>query len=286
MQNRYCCDQGDFGKYGLLRCLCDADAHGEALRLGLLWYLVPDEAGSSDGKHTSYLRDTVRNRREYRECDPELWESLKPLLKCGRRNIRAIQEEGILPPGTVFFEEPLAWPANLRANTSAGRKALLEHREKWWQRGFDRTEGCQVINFDPDNGLEVESVPRYGCKGPKYVFMDEVVPFYKRGQSLVVYQHINHSKPATEQVEDRLKQLREATGAGSAFAMHYHRGTARFYLVIPTEKHAETLQRRARQMCEGPWARHFTLPPNRAKIAIIEEKRSIKSLRNGQDLPG
>ena len=261
MQNRYCCDQGDFGKFGLLRCLCAAGAHGEALRLALLWYLVPDEAGSSDGKHTGYLRDTARNRRQYRGCDPELWESLKSLFDSGRRSIKAIQEEGILPPGTVFFEEALEWPIDMPANSDAGRKRRIEHREKWWQRGFDRTGGCQVIFFDPDNGLEVESVPRYGRKGPKYVFIKEVVPFYKRGQSLVVYQHINRcgGKKAAEQVRHRMEQLQVATGAGSAFAMRYHRGTARAYLVMPTEKHAETLQRRAMRMCQGPWARHFHL---------------------------
>ncbi len=259
MQNRYCCDQGDFGKYGLLQCLCAADAHGEALRLGLLWYLVPDEAGSSDGKHTGYLRDTARNLRDYRECDPELWDKLRQLLN--RRNIKAIQEAGIVPPGTVFFEEPLAWPANLRANSDAGRTRRIEHRKAWWQRGFDKTRGCQLINFDPDNGLEVKSVPPHGRKGPKYTFIDEVVPFYERGQSLVVYQHIGRIKGMTaiKQAKSRLKQLRKATGAGSAFAMHYHRGTARAYLVIPTEKHAKMLRRRAMKMCEGPWARHFDL---------------------------
>ena len=263
MQNRYCCDQGDFGKYGLLRRLCAADAHGEALRLGLLWYLVPNEAGNLDGKHTRYLHETglheaEMNRREYRACDPELWDSLKSLYDDDRRSIKAIQQADILPPDTVFFEELLKWPDDMPANSDAGRKRRCEHREAWWRQGFDRTRGCQLVNFDPDNGLEVR-VPRYGSKGPKYVFIDEVVPFYKCGQSLVVYQHINHSKPATEQVEDRLEQLRKATGAGSAFAMRYHRGTARAYLVIPSEKHAETLQRRARQMCEGPWGRHFHL---------------------------
>ena len=258
MQNRFCCDQGDFGKYGLLRRLCCADAHGEALHIGLFWYLVPDEAGSSNGKLTGYLRDTAANRREYRACDPELWDCLKWHLHPDRRNIRAIQESGILAPDTVYFDELLEWPAHLRANSDAERRRRIEHRKMWWQRGFDRTSGCQVIFFDPDNGLEV-TVPEYGRKGPKYTFIDEVVPFYKRGQSLVIYQHISRSKTATEQVEGRLEQLREAIGAGSAFAMHYHRGTARAYLVIPTQKHAKVLQGRARQMCEGPWGRHFDL---------------------------
>ncbi|MCD6326113.1 hypothetical protein J7M28_00960 [bacterium] len=260
MQNRYCCDQGDFGKYGLLRCLCNPNAHGESLRLGMMWYLVPDETGNLDGKHTSYLDDkNKKNLREYRACDPELWDNLRRLLDDKRRNIRAIQGSEILPAETVYFEELLKWPDDMRANTPAGRDARLEHRKQWWQRGFDLTRDCQVVFFDPDNGLKIESVPLHGGKGPKFTSIDEVVPFYDRGQSIIVYQHLDHSMKADLQIRRRLKQLRKATGADKAFAMRYHRGTARVYLVVPNEKHAAILLSRAREMCKGPWARHFDM---------------------------
>lgn len=49
MQNRYTGDIGDFAKYGLLRAL------GEGNKLGIVWYLYPDESHNEDGKHTAYL---------------------------------------------------------------------------------------------------------------------------------------------------------------------------------------------------------------------------------------
>jgi hypothetical protein len=56
MQNRYVGDVGDYGKYALLRGLCDPDAR-PAVRLGVVWCLFPDETFNNDGKHISYLKD-------------------------------------------------------------------------------------------------------------------------------------------------------------------------------------------------------------------------------------
>ena len=46
MQNRYVGDVCDFGKLGLLRFLsgCTDSSPEPRLRLGLIWYLCPDEA--------------------------------------------------------------------------------------------------------------------------------------------------------------------------------------------------------------------------------------------------
>ena len=52
MQDQYVGDIGDFGKYGLLRHLTgmrDDDASGDALSLGVIWYLFPN-GGNNDGK--------------------------------------------------------------------------------------------------------------------------------------------------------------------------------------------------------------------------------------------
>ncbi|MBN1592606.1 MAG: hypothetical protein JW941_05090 [Candidatus Coatesbacteria bacterium] len=259
MQNQYCCDQGDFGKYGLLRWLCFPDPDGEGLRIGLMWYLVPNEA-NSDGKHISYLYDTPKNRRKFRICDPVLWEELKGLLESGKRNIQESQRSGILPAETVYFGKELKWPEDMPANTPAGQEARRKCRSQWWQQGFDRTQDCQVVFFDPDNGLSPDSVKQYRKKGPKFAFNDEITPFYKRGQSVILYQHINRSEKAHLQIEWRLEQIQKASGAKSGFALHYHRGTARAYLVIPTDEHAALLQSRAREMCNGLWGKqgHFS----------------------------
>jgi len=46
-----------------------------------------------------------------------------------------------------------------------------------------------VVFFDPDNGLEVPSVP-YGARAsPKYLYWRELIASYLEGHSLLVYQH-------------------------------------------------------------------------------------------------
>ena len=45
MQNRYSGDIGDYSKFVLLRKLFAADSH----RIGLVWYLYPDESHTNDG---------------------------------------------------------------------------------------------------------------------------------------------------------------------------------------------------------------------------------------------
>jgi hypothetical protein len=37
MQNRYTADLGDFGKYGLLKALCQSKDEERNLRLGVVW---------------------------------------------------------------------------------------------------------------------------------------------------------------------------------------------------------------------------------------------------------
>ncbi len=52
MQDNYIGDIGDYGKYGLLREVCDAE-----LSLSVNWYrAIPSKLGKQDdGKYTSYL---------------------------------------------------------------------------------------------------------------------------------------------------------------------------------------------------------------------------------------
>ena len=74
MQDRYTGDVGDFGKYGLLKALCQgaANAVGPALSLGVAWYLTCPEEKTADGKHVTYLEPTPHNRAYFRSCDPSL----------------------------------------------------------------------------------------------------------------------------------------------------------------------------------------------------------------------
>lgn len=51
MQNRYVGDIGDFAKYSFLNAL------SVGKKVGIAWYLYPDECHNADGKHITYLSE-------------------------------------------------------------------------------------------------------------------------------------------------------------------------------------------------------------------------------------
>jgi len=259
MQNCYVGDVGDFGKYGLLRALCLRSSDGNrSLSLGVVWYLVPDEGHNADGKHTSYLKPTAVNVTQYKGCDPALYAGLAEIVRREARHVASIRESGILPAETVLFEEPLTFDGMPRIGRAA-REARLKHRSGWLQRALEATEACDVVFVDPDNGLEVKT-QRDTRRGPKHVFFDELVPYLRRGQSLVVYHHMARNCSALEQIRERLAQITDRLrGCGAPFALRYHRGTSRAFFVVPTDAHRAILLERAGRFLSGPWSRHFCL---------------------------
>ncbi len=261
LENQYVGDVGDFGKYGLLKALClPSKVSGDYnLSLGVVWYWVPDE--SKDGKLTSYLNDSSKNLGFYRSCDPCLYDSLRDIVCGRRRRVSAIRQEGILPSGTVFYEEPLAF-----GTTSVGgpkeRDRRLAYRSEWVRQALDQVTGCDLVFIDPDNGLAVGSTAKHHKRGPKFAFIDELSAYLEKGQSLVIYQHISRRGTAESQVERWLSRLdSELKDSFNPFALMFRRGTARAFLIVPTQAHSNILSERAEQMMKEGWGkhRHFTL---------------------------
>jgi hypothetical protein len=258
VQDRYVGDLGDFGKYGLLRALCAEELtwgpRSYDLSLGVVWYLVPDEVGTGDGGHIGWARQEPR----YMPCDPELFHVLYRMIRDGDRSVRAVRERGVLPRGTVFYEERLSY-ADMPGvgRTAAGRR--LEHRKAWAWDALAATRGCDVVFADPDNGLEPRAgLPRQRLNGPKYAYFDELAPYLDRGQSLVVYHHLHRGAPHASQVQDRLSQLAERLG--SCFALRLRPGSGRMFLIVPAEAHRRVLRQRAERLARHRcWSRHFTL---------------------------
>ena len=142
MQDRYVGDVGDYVKYGLLRML--APGH----RLGVAWYLHPDEAHNDDGKHDAYLKD------------PEAWAQLDaPLFDAmgrirGRRGGVADVEVAGLLPGAVYSNACL----NFRG-TGPERGAW---RRRWFEGVVEDLADCDLVFADPDNGLCPDHRFRHG----------------------------------------------------------------------------------------------------------------------------
>lgn len=106
MQNRYTGDIGDFGKLGLLRQLSAA-----GFRIGVDWYLTPDEKHNGDGRHIQYLQN-----KSFAACDRELWRGLGEIISSGVRQVAALERSELLE--AAYASEMLDFscvPKNKRA---------------------------------------------------------------------------------------------------------------------------------------------------------------------------
>jgi hypothetical protein len=140
MQDRYAGDIGDYVKLALLRALGDGE------RLGVAWYLHPDEDHNDDGRHRTYLDAPAR----WRHLDHDLFDALGPLRQ-GERSVAALEQAEVLP-GARFCGEQLTsrdLPAAQRCVWRAG----------WFARVIAGLDGCTLVFADPDNGM-VSDDPR------------------------------------------------------------------------------------------------------------------------------
>lgn len=249
MQDRYVGDVGDFGKYSLLRTL----AESSGLKLGVAWYRVPNEWHNQDGKHISYLLD-----HKFAHCDQLLHQALRGILldphgalRHSARRINAIEQAGILPPDTVFHTEPLSYDRILPIQK---RMAV---RAAWIERALQATRGADLVFVDPDNGIECRSVSMISRKGPKYVYWSDLSQFADRGQSVLIYHHINRSNPAAEQIRALLGQLDTRLPQLRVSAVLFRRGTCRAYFLAAQEGHYERLNNALRAFLSSNWRAHF-----------------------------
>ncbi len=250
MQNRYTGDVGDFGKYGLLKCICQSSSR--SLRLGVQWYLTPDETHNDDGKFTSYLNDRDPKNRQFRGCDPVLYDQLKRIVASGHRAVSEIERLEFLPADTVFFNDMLQF------DPESDTLARSRQRWSWVRRGAEHLASCDLVFFDPDNGFQVESYSRTSSKGPKFVFFDELIEYYKRGQSLVIYNHRDR-KPSLEYIT-KFGQLYEiCPGASDLFFVRFKRFSVRDYICVLQPQHRDLVRERVARMLKGPWGEHFEL---------------------------
>ena len=252
MQHRYFGDVGDFGKYGLLRALCGIGEESR-LKLGIVWYLFPDEFHNEDGKHVGYLR---KIDPAFRDCDELLYDKLRSLLFDGsmliggNRHLRSA--ESFLPEDSVYYTQPLSYaPGQSISLRSAARS-------EWLRGALSATESTDLIFMDPDNGIECSSISRTSAKGPKYAYWTDIDAFVGRGQSVLVYHHLNRSKPHDKQIEEKIAQIcqRYPIEVGTC-AVTFTRGTSRAYFLIAAAKQKDLLFNRMVRIGAGKWGRHF-----------------------------
>lgn len=239
MQEKYVGDTPDFGKYALLRALCDPHDDHPPLRLGVNWYLSigheVDHASNNDGEKRHHAKMPER----FRGVDDDLWERLNNFQERENRTIAGIEQAGILPQGTLFHSTPLSL-------ASHPREKKPEVRRQWVEQGVLQLADADIVFVDPDNGFEIKSTKRHQKKGPKFTFYDELQPYINRQQSLVGIQFVGRQKGgATALAQNISQRLRQETGfGGQIFTVRYVAGSAILYFVLPAPQHKDTLSSR------------------------------------------
>lgn len=225
MKNQYFCDISDYSKYCLLR-LITKHTH---LNVGVCWMLTKDD-GKGNNKRKQYLSQPEC----WQHYDPKLYEFLKD-CHCHRHDITKI-DKTILP--ACKFHSP---SDELEDNAGA--------RQQYFNEFKRLAQSCDLLFFDPDNGMEVPST-RYGRQGSsKFLYWCEARQLYKLGYSLLIFQHHGRVKH-----EDLISRLRRDSLAYIGNTPSFYRTKYATFLLIAQSAHREKFKE-LNKTIEANWQR-------------------------------
>ena len=225
MKHQYFGDVNDYRKYSLLRCLTN---WGE-LSAAICWMLVPNDGGA-DGGFTGYLEKPG----EWRRFDPELFDKLRETVAIGKRRHLCLVETEKLLPSARFYNEVLL----------DDREARSRYFEGFW----DMAEGCDLIFFDPDNGMEVKSRPCGRKNSSKYLYWSELVKAFSTGCSVLVYQHFPREKRDLF-IARMAEEVMSKTGAQRVYSFR----TSHVVFFLLAAEHQEAVLERNADLVSQTW---------------------------------
>ena len=209
LQNRYAADIGDFVKLSMLRHLAPGS------KLGVLWWLYPDEDHNADGKHVAYLD----RPQLWRALDPALFDQLKLIVRSNVRNVAALQQADL-------FDDAIYH--NIIIPTAGDAKTRKACRLEWFNQATCLLEKCNLVFLDPDNGLETKNYSAGSARAGKSVALAELKALRRTNRTIVVYHH--HTRMAGGNIVElahwgdrlaelgfRVDALRAAVGTARAF---------------------------------------------------------------------
>ena len=210
MQDRYAGDIGDFAKYALLRAL------SPEFKLGVAWYLHPDESGSTDGRHTTYLE----RPDEWRDLDGELYDGLRQLVHSGNRTVAAVESASLLPDA-VYASERLDI-ANVPLNCRSA------YRCNWFRGILKRLDGCDFVFADPDNGLLADSRFKPTWKKSAKSISESEARTLSKGRPMMIYHHNTRYKGGHR------KEIAHWQGQlpGDVYAYYWRRWSNRTFFLV------------------------------------------------------
>jgi hypothetical protein len=214
LKDQYFGDVNDYRKYGLLRALLA----GSGLSLLVAWMLTRDDGGRDGG-----CRSFMKKPERWRHHDPELYDGLS-VFQDSSPEVSLIQCSGLLPHAS-FHSEPVP-DGRLR-------------RDSWQSGLLEAASSVDLVFLDPDNGVEVPSVP-IGCRdSSKYLSWSEIEHLWGIGCSLLIYQHYPR-RPRETFTATLASELGMRIGVERVTAI---RTASVLFMLVGQPEHAESLER-------------------------------------------
>ncbi|MCL1803695.1 MAG: hypothetical protein FWG30_08685 [Eubacteriaceae bacterium] len=173
MKNQYVGDIGDYVKLGLLRSMEDV-----GYKIGINWYLTPDDDDKKDGRHIKYLSNGCDTN------DNALFASLYEIVRI--RNDRSVN--AIINSDLLYSTKHYSRPFDI--TSSADRE---DFRADWHANALMHLKGSDIVFLDPDNGFLPESINATSKAGNKYAEYFEAADYFHEGSTVIVYCHRDRS---------------------------------------------------------------------------------------------
>ena len=223
MKNQYFGDVNDCQKYGLLRTLANNGQH----KIGVCWMLTAND-GRSDGNFTDFLNKP----NVWRKHDAPLFDLLYKWVVSDRSRSVALAQNTNMLPGAEFHSTFLT--------------DSRDDRAKYFEEMKEKLSACELIFFDPDNGIEIKSTAKGRRNSSKFVYWDEIVDTYQAGQSILLYQHFPHE----ERISFIERSITEFQTRLSPHKIYWFRTSQVVYFLCVQEKHADTMATRVGLVAE------------------------------------
>ncbi len=150
----------------------------------------------TDGKFLTYLGQP----KKYRHRDPVLFDWLRQVVGAEKDRRTARIETSTMLKAALFQSDLLT--------------DSLREREAYFAECAAKFTGCDLVFFDPDNGLEVKSTKRGGWNSCKFLYWEEVCSAFSTGASVLIYQHFIREKRGAfiaRMAEELRRRLNPAT---------------------------------------------------------------------------
>jgi hypothetical protein len=184
--------------------------------------------GRTDGKFTTYLGEPQR----WRQYDPSLFDLLHKWVISDRiRNVALAQNAKMLP-GAEFYRGFLTDPRG--------------HRAAYFKEMREKLATCELIFFDPDNGIETKSIAKGRQNSAKYVYWDEIGETFRAGHSILLYQHFRRE----ERTSFIQRTVIEFQARLSPSRVYWFRTPRVVYFLSVQGKHADYIASRVRSVGE------------------------------------